>query len=166
MSNYWSETTTRTETNTHTESRASYVSDKVAADIFGLTSRGILSKSSAIEWMDIVDLCLKKNGLEKFQLKITRPDGEVAGVSYIADSTGAISFDKSSGGLDWYEFEKDSKASIVIRRNSKGQKDTEINELLDKHGWTTGASFLGGDESQDKSYSKDGFGVNRSKVGW
>jgi hypothetical protein len=166
MSYYTSQIVTRSETNTHTESRASYISDKVAADIFGLVSRGILEKESAIEWMDIVDICLRKNGLEKFQLKISRPGGEEAAVTYQVDSTGTISFDENSGGLDWYEFEINSSVSIVIRRNSNGINDSDINQLLQKYGWTTGASFIEGNEYKDKSYSKDGFGVNRSRIGW
>jgi len=166
MNLYASETITRSETSTHTEARARYVSDKVSADVFGLYTRGFITKSSAIEWIEIVDICLKKNGLEKLQIKIKTLDNEEYAVSYDVVDGGQIYFDERSGGLDWYEFDKNSSASIVIRRNNKGQNDDDINKALSDHGWTTGANFLDGDCTSEKCYSKDGFGVKRNKVGW
>jgi hypothetical protein len=157
---------TRTETSTHTESRARKIMDKVTADLAGPYSKGLINQSRLVEWMEILDLCLKKNGLTKFEIQFTRSDSTVFGLIYSVVDDGTIYFDDPAGGIDWFEIESNTIASIVIFRNEKGKSDQQINDLLREKGWVNGGASLTGNITQEKNYSIDGFGVKRNKVGW
>lgn len=157
-------TTTRTETSTFTESRARTVFSKIYADIVALEMRGFITKADSAEWQEILLYALSKNALTKYQICLTKPDSSKEAFIYVVSDDGSISGNDASGGINFHAYPETTSASILISRKESLNSDQNWLDLLKKHGWVSGGKYLEGTVIKEKSFSKDGFGITRSRV--
>lgn len=157
-------TITRTESSTFTASRAKAVFPKVFTDIINLKVRGFLSESRAANWREVLEYGLVVNGLEKFEIMLTMPSGTKEAFRYNVTDDGSVLGNDSSGGINFYGYPDGTTLSIVITRRSSFLNDERFNEILRRHGWGDNGSYLEGTEVKERSFSKEGFGITRSRI--
>jgi|APLak6261682215_1056145.scaffolds.fasta_scaffold03632_2 hypothetical protein len=156
-------TITNTITNAYTEARARYVKGKIFDDFNSMIYRGFTSISSKDlkDWRDDIQYIIERDALNFFEIQFRSSDKKWA-VRYEVDKLGNISRDDDSGGVDFYNIPEASIVSIVVKRD---KTNNDVSDYLEKRGWGTGGEFIAESASSDKSYSKDGFGVNRKILG-
>ena len=156
---------TRSEASSYSEARARYVMGKVYEDLLGLTHRGLITKERADQIRSDVLYLLNKQVLEYFQLQFKKPDGtEIGGLHYELKSDGQIYSDEDSGNINYWMLSSDTKVNLLVSLNRSASNIQEVDEQLEEWGWGTGKS-LEGTRQALKSYSKDGYGLNQSKIG-
>ncbi|AEA42424.1 hypothetical protein [Fluviicola taffensis] len=151
---------------TYTESRAKYVMGKIYDDFCAIDLRGFdqfeANPNQLKEWKEDLFYIMTKQDLDYFQLKFSHgiPRKTVA-LEYKVKSDGTIHSDNDSGKINYRQFPANTTVSIVVRRY--GNK--EVGEYLESKGWGNNGIFVDGSTSNAGSYSKDGYGVNRNKIG-
>lgn len=156
-------TFTRSSTDAYTEAKARYVKGKIFDDFNSMMYRGFTSVSAndLKEWRDDIQYIIERNALYHFEVQFRTSDKKWA-VRYEVDKAGGISRDDDSGGLDFYNIPETASISMVVKRDHTNK---DVSDYLVKRGWGTGGEFIAEGASNDKSYSKDGFGVNRKILG-
>jgi hypothetical protein len=155
---------TRTTTNTYTEPRAKYVTDKAFEDIIGIETRGLISSRQGELWRQDILFFLEMEALDFFELQFTKPNSvKKAGLKYIVVSDGGIYCDDESGGDDFWIFSKETKVNILVSRKMS-KNETAVKDYLTKRGYTSGNSIEGAGTHQ-RDYSKNGFGFQKNRTG-
>jgi hypothetical protein len=157
---------TRTNTSTYTEARARYVVGKVYEDFLSMLSRGLITKHSADKWREDLIYIMGQQALDQFEVQFTRPNGKRDGFRYKLDDSGNIYTDDDSGEVDYYDWPNGTVANLVVtlRENSIRYRDV-LEELHSRRGWGNNGSSLEGDNSDPRSFSNSGYGLNRNKIG-
>jgi hypothetical protein len=156
------QTYTSTRTDTFTEASARYVLGKIFDDFNGIMFRGFKTESETIKnWRDDAAFVMMHKDLNHFELQFTVGSKKWA-IRYEIDSSGYISRDEESGGIDFYCIPATAHVGIVMNRK---KNNATVNEYLKKRGWTSGGDFIAEDGISDRSYSRNGFGVNRKLQG-
>lgn len=156
-------TGTSADTNTYTEPRARYVTDKAFEDMIGIETRGLISSRQGELWRQDILFFLEMEALVFFELQFTKPNGDKAGLKYIVVSNGGIYCDDESGGDDYWIFPKDTKVNILVNRKTS-KNETAVQNYLVKRGYTSGSSINGVD-THLRDYSKSGFGFKKNRTG-
>jgi hypothetical protein len=123
----------------------------------GFTS---ISSNNLKEWRDDIQFVMEKNALTCFEIQF-RLLGKEWAVRYEVVS-GTISRDDESGGLDFYNIPANASLSLVVTRDTTNK---DVNDYVERRGWGSDGKFIAEGANNDKSYSKDGFGVNRKILG-
>ncbi|WP_452230021.1 HORMA-1 domain-containing protein [Lacinutrix sp. MEBiC02404] len=156
---------TRSESSTYTEARARYVMGKVQEDLLGLMSRGLINLDRVNSIKKDVLYLLNKEALKYFQLQFKTPEGnEVGGLHYEVQSSGQIHSDEDSGRINYWLLSSDTKVNLLVQLNRSSENIDEVDKQLEEWGWGNGSALTGTREVL-KSYSKDGYGLNQSKIG-
>lgn len=158
-------TSTLSRSSTFTEARVHYVMNKVLEDLVLLAALDFATLEQVKKWTAEVTTVLLLEAVEKFQIKLTRPSGEVAAVTYDIVSDGSISEDAKSGGLNYFSLPAGTKASIVIRLLDGARKRPDAVEYLKGRGWSFTGSLLEDQGTRDRAYSSSGWGVTRTTAG-
>lgn len=151
---------------TYSESRAKYVMGKIYDDFCAIDLRGFnqfeANPNQLKEWKEDLFYIMTKQDLDYFQLKFSygTPSKTVA-LEYKVKSDGTIHSDNDSGKINYRQFPPDTTVSIVVLLY--GNKEVET--YLNSRGWGDNGIFVEGSTSNAGSYSKDGYGVNRNKIG-
>lgn len=149
---------------TCTRSRVQEVLVNVLGDAIALQCRGLISKERLDRWdRDLTDVLLLE-AVEKFQIKVTLPDGQERGIDYAVFDDGRISTSDSCGGFSVAGLPADASVSLLVRWREGAPKREEARRLLNARGWGTG-SMLEAAGPSDRAYSKEGYGVNRRLIG-
>ena len=156
-------TFTASATDTFTESRARYVLGKIFDDFNGIIFRGFttVKPASLKEWRDDIQYIMEQNALYHFEIQFQYGLHSWAVRSEV-NKYGGITRDDSSGGLDFYNIPAGASLNIVVNRDTA---DEAVSNYLARRGWTSGGAFIAEGGNSDRAYSKDGFGVNRKKLG-
>ena len=160
-----SNTTTRSQTDTYTETRAEYVMLKVFEDLTGLvvSKRTDLESGNIKKWKEDILFLMSLKALIMFDILIYSGSQSVEGKAfrYELQSDGQILADDRSGGIDWYDdIPVGSKVRMLIYRD---RNNIEAEKYLRKRGYVAGKSVKGQfDESSNRTYSKQSYGLKRS----
>lgn len=156
-------TYTRSSSNTFTEARAKYVLGKIFDDFNGILFRGFKNQDDekTIKWRDDVQFILENNALEHFELHF-KTATQTWALRYEVDQYGGIYRDDNSGGIDFFNIPDSAYISIIVKHDNSNET---VNEYLRRRGWVSGGNFIAASAINDRSYSKNGFGVNRKKFG-
>jgi len=158
-----SSTTTRTSTVTATETRVRAVMRQVRTDLLAACTAGLAEHESINEWYDDLTYMLRKNALEHFELRACRGEKVVAAWRYVIADDGSITLSERGGGTDFHELRSSAeKVHIVITRRQG--LSAAVTEEIDRRGWTVSVKALSGALKEERSYSKDGYGVVRHRV--
>lgn len=154
---------TQSQSDTFTEARARYVMGKIFDDFNGVLFRGFSSPSAETikSWRNDVQFVMEKDALYSFELQFYH-SGKSWVLRYEVDKYGSIARDDDSGGLDFYNIAQGATVRIVLDYN---RAKTVVTEYLYNKGWGSDGKFTGQNGTSDKSFSKDGFGVNRKLTG-
>jgi hypothetical protein len=138
---------------------------KVYEDMLALFQAGLLTKEKCDRWRDDLLYIIDNRTMSYFQFQLKKSDGsEIGGLHYEQSSTGTITTDDKTGGIDYWNLPEHSKVNLLVSLNTSAAKYNEVNEELNRRGWGTGSALTGTQEYL-KSYSKDGFGFKQSKIG-
>ncbi len=156
-------TLSKSQSDTFTEARARYVLGKIFDVFNGIIFRGFktVSKSEIIGWRDDIQFIMERDSLYHFEIQFNS-NGNKWVVRYEVDKYGNISRDDDSGGIDFYNVPASAKIHIVV---SKDNGDQEVTDYLAKRGWGSGGEFIAANADTNRSYSKDGYGVNQKLLG-
>lgn len=156
-------TATATTTSTMTEARVRAVMRKVGANFRAFVTAGLITEACASSWTADVTYLQVLEALDYFEVQCTTPAGTSFGLRYTVAADGSIREDSRSGGLDVYGIPRNSKLGLFasLRDDVSGN----VRDELKKRGWGFNGSSLEGAESEQRSFSRDGYGLTRSKVG-
>lgn len=161
---YGTATKTRSATSTCTKSRVEAILDLFLGDVAAFVARGFLRQQSAVEWYrDLADVLLLE-AVQRFQIKVTLPDGSERALDYEVSDDGRIGASDGSGGFPTHWVPSGSKLSLVLSWRTGAPKLAEARELLRARGWGVG-TMLEASSAVERTYSKDGYGVYRRIVG-
>jgi len=156
---------TQTQTGTYTEARARQVIGKVYEDFLGMLSANLIEKSEADRWRTDLLYIASQEALSFFEIQFIKPDGTQVGLRYELDDSGNIYLNDDSGGIDYYDLPKGTRASIFVELRDTAYKYQEVlRELIQNRGWGSGAA-LEGSSTFDRAYSSSGYGLNRNRIG-
>ena len=157
-------TTTRSVTDTYTETRARYIIGKVYEDLIGLMSAGLITKDRADQIRSDILYLLSKKVLKYFELQFTLFGVEIGGLHYEVRGDSTIFMDDESGNIDFWGLSKSVYVGLLVQLDYSSPNINEVNRQLEAWGWGSG-NALSGSHQYSKSYSKDGFGVKQSIIG-
>lgn len=157
-------TKTRSATSTCTKSRVEAILDLFLGDVAAFIARGMVSPERASGWIrDLVDV-LVLEAVERFQIKVTLPDGRQLALDYEVSDDGRVGASDSCGGFASHWIPADSTVNIVVRWRTTAPRYEEARKLLRDRGWGP-STMLDASSAVERTYSKDGYGVHRRTVG-
>ncbi len=157
-------TKTRSATSTCTKSRVETVLAVFLGDVTGFICRDLLTRERALSWkQDLTDV-LQLEAVERFQVKLTLPDGTQRALDYQISDNGQISEADECGGISAHWIPAGTTLALTVRWRTGAPKLEEARRILRERGWGTG-SLLEATGSPDRTYSKDGYGLYRRTVG-
>lgn len=157
-------TYTTSTTVTWTEARIRYVMDKVFEDLLSQVTAGLLRHESAVKWRDDFSYLLRNQAVERFQVQFERPSGSKAGVEYRVIEGGHVVIDEPSGGNDYFGFPSGTKATAVVRYRSDCPNLDAVRAEMARRGWGGRGEIMSAGPV-DSTYSRDGCGLERSRLG-
>lgn len=145
-----------------TEARARYVLGKIFDEFNSIIFRGFttISTDNLRQWRDDVQFVMERNALIHFEIQFRL--GEQTWAVRYEVSGRLVSRDDESGGLDFYNIPANASLSMVVKRDPDNE---EVNDYVKRRGWGTNGVCIAESSSSDRSFSKDGFGVNRKIKG-
>jgi hypothetical protein len=157
---------TFSDSSTYSDARASYVLDKIFDDLTGIVVCGLATQAMIEDWKSDLTYILGMRSLDFFEIQFTKPNTERAAFRYNVKDYNSVKSDSDSGNLDLYGLPHGTKARLFakLKEDSPNYKAT-MDELNTNRGWGTNGSQTPGNIETHHSYSKDGYGVNRSKIG-
>ena len=160
----YTSTFTASSTDAYTEARAKYVMGKAYDDFLALMSRGFdgITKQVLDNWRDDILYFMDKRALEWFQVQLVLPDGTKKALMYEVKHNGMFLSDNASGGINFWQFPKESKVSLLFHRNQNNSEDIDAYVL--RRGFGIG-SVITGTSSGQVTYSKDNYGLTRKMIG-
>ena len=159
-------TRTRTQTNTYTESRAHYVMGKAYEDFTSMYLADLITKEQADNWRDDILYLMRLKVLDFFEVQFFLPDKNQKGIRYKVSDIGYLANDNNSGGTDFYSLPTNTQVNLLVRPRPFALKLKEAMGELEKRGWGRGGNSLSGHESNNSTYSKENYGLNKSSINW
>jgi Bacterial HORMA domain family 1 len=157
-------TNTATHSSTFTEARAREVMRNVHSDFMNLASAGLITREDAQRWYDDIAYAVLSEVVATFQVQLTRPNGTTFGLSYTIRDDGTVLEDSKAGGFDPFGLPRGTYACPCIFYRLEAPNFERVRADLRKRGWGPGGSLIEGG-ARDRAFSKDGYGIERSKVG-
>lgn len=156
---------TATRGGTFTVARAREVMQEVLADFMNVASAGLIDREVIQEWHAELSYAVENEVIDTFQLQLHRPVGEPAALGYAVKADGSVQETSRAGGIDFHSFPTGTAVRLRVHYRMNAPKLEAVREYLRARGWTTGGSMVEGSASRDRAYSKDGYGITRSRVG-
>src|SRR5262245_35862941 len=108
-------TVTRAATSTCTASRVETVLDFVLGDLVAFIARGVLTQERAVDWLrDLRDI-LMLEAVQRFQIKVTLPDGRQLAKDYEVSDDGSIGAHDGCGGFSSHWIPANASVNLVVR---------------------------------------------------
>ena len=155
---------TASRTDTYTEARLRAVMPEVGADFWGLAAVNIITKATAERWIKDVTFVLEQRCAKGFQIQLYQPGGPTIALDYRVSADGSIRESSTGGGIDYWSLAGGTTASLFIDLDFNARNIANVKQFGAQNGWGTG-SAVGGDSQRDRAFSRDGYGVVRTKVG-
>jgi hypothetical protein len=157
-------TFTASRTNTFTDARLRAVMPEVGADFYALAGASIISFDTAVRWTEELTFILQHQAARGFQIQLTYPNGQKIALDYRVSSDGSVRESSTGGGIDYYLLPAGTFATLFVDLDFGARAIDTVWAYARQRGWGTG-SAVEGEPVRDRVYSKDGYGVIRSKVG-
>jgi hypothetical protein len=157
---------TQAATNTYTEARVAYVMDKVQDDLYLACARDFIDSETANEWRTDLAGVLNLQAVDFFELQFTKPGGARCALRYTVQSDGLVLEDRPSGGFDLYFLPDGTNVGVTIQLVKEPPRRRQAGiDFLKSQGWSFNGVMVDGDGTDERAYSKEGYGVRRKKVG-
>lgn len=156
-------TYTATATSTMTEARMRAVMQKVSANFTAFVVSGLVKREDARRWAEDLEYLQVEEALQFFEVQLRTPGGHRFGLRYTVRSDGSVHQDASSGGLDLYGLPRDTAVNLYAHlRDGTPQR---VRDELGRRGWGFNGTKLEGATSEARSFSNNGYGITREKLG-
>ncbi len=158
-------TATRTQTDTYTDARLRAVMAEVGADFYAPCAAGFITPETARSWTEELTFILRHRGAQRFQLQCTFPNGYKQALHYEVSSDGSVRESSGAGGIDFFALPQGTKVGLVVTLDEQSPNIGIVRAYTQQRGWGTNGQAVQGDTVRDRAYSKDGYGIVRSKIG-
>lgn len=155
---------TRSATSTTTSSRVNAVLDLFFGDLVAFVARKMLGTERAKAWLRDLTDALVMEAVERFQVKITLPNGKELGLDYEVSDDGSLRGSDTSGGFSTSLIPADSNLALVLRWRADAPRVEEARTLLRSRGWGVG-SLLETAGAPERAYADNGYGLKRRFAG-
>lgn len=156
-------TYTQSQTHTYSEARANEVTGKIYEDLLNLMIRGLITKETADRIRQDLLFLQGLKALDYVEFQFRNTGGTIiGGLHYKLEAYDFIYSNDDSGGVNFWGLPSSTKVNFLFSLDRTSSKIGEADEYTKN--WGTG-SKLEGTETHLKSYSKDGYGFNQSKIG-
>lgn len=155
-------TATRSATVAATETRVRAVLRQLNVDLYAAVAVGLVDRTRTEGWYDDLSYMLLENALSYFELRVIDDAKVVAAWRYVVSSDGSLTQTDHGGGIDFYAFPSSASVRLVIQRRPSLSK--AVSAEIDRRGWTNKVPSLDGAMTQERTYSKDGYGVVRHSL--
>lgn len=149
---------------TYSEARARYVLGKVHDHLVALAIRGLMSMDIAQEWIDALLYLLGERAVDCFEIQCRLPSGQSCGWRHDVDDSGSLVEDNPSGGVDTYALPIGTHLGLSVKLRNDCRNLDAVNRELARRGWGSG-QLLDGQVVRERTYSRGGYGLVRSRVG-
>ena len=156
---------TASQANTFTEARARAVMHNVLADFMLVADAGLIKRETIQKWFDELSHAVTNNVVLSFQLQLKTPEGKRLALNYEVREDGTVQEGSKGGGFDPYGFPPNTGVTMYVTYRKNAPNLERVQTWLRERGWGPGGSLVDGNTSRDRAYSRDGYGVMRSKVG-
>lgn len=160
-----STTYTASRSSTFSEARAREVMRDVLGDFMNVASRGLRPRDTLQTWHEEVQHAVLQEVVELFELQFTMPDGTRAALRYTVRDDGTIAGGARAGGVDFFALPEGTRVGLFMVYRAGAKNLESVQAYLRARGWGSGGVLVTGETVRDRSFSKDGFGVARDKVG-
>jgi hypothetical protein len=156
---------TASRTNTWSEARVRIVMLEVGAEFYCLAAAGLISFETASNWTDELSYILLNEAAYGFQIQFRCEGYQPRALDYRVSSDGSILESSKAGGINYLALPSGTTARLFVDLNFKARKIEPVKQYLSAHGWGFNGHAVEGPTVRDRAFSKDGYGVTRSKVG-
>ena len=156
---------TATRTNTYTDARLRAVMPEVGADFYSLAGAGLISLDIARKWTEELTFVLQHQAAKGFQIQLKRFGANPIAIDYRVSTDGTVRESSIGGGIDYFALPDGTKASLFVELDYQSRAIEAVKIYIGQRGWGTDGQAVGGQSTRDRTYSKDGFGIIRTKVG-
>lgn len=158
-------TQTRSQTDSFTDARLRAVMAEVGADFYAPAAAGLITADVARKWTEELSFILLYRAANSFQLQCTKPDGTKVALHYSVSSDGSVRESSNAGGIDFYALPVGTKAFLFVDMDWNSPNIAIVRDYITRRGWGTDGKAVEGNPIRDRVYSKEGYGVIRSKIG-
>jgi len=153
-------TATASQSNTMTEARVRAVMQNVAANLRAFVVAGHITTEQAVKWVTDLTYLQVQGVLECFELQL---NGRSYGLRYTVRSDGSIQQNTASGGLDVYGLP--ARTTVQLYAHLRDDTPQRVYDELARRGWGTNGKRIDAPESEHRSFSSEGYGLTRAKLG-
>ncbi|MGH7090676.1 MAG: hypothetical protein ACREFQ_17410 [Stellaceae bacterium] len=158
-------TATFTRTNTYTEARLRAVMPEVGADFYSLAAAGLIGMDAAQKWTEELTFILQHQAAKGFQIQLKRTGSDPIAIDYRVSSDGTVRESSMGGGIDYFALPVETRASLFVDLNYQARAIDTVRLYIAQRGWGTDGQGVQGQAAPDRTYSKDGYGIVRAKIG-
>jgi hypothetical protein len=138
---------------------------EVGADFYLLAAAGLIPSATAAKWTNELSFILLQEAAFGFQIQLRCVGHLPRALDYRVSSDGTILESGTAGGIDYFGRLPGTTATLFVNLNFQARKIGTVLTYLREHGWGMNGSAVEGPIERDRAYSKDGYGVIRSKIG-
>lgn len=157
-------TATRSLTDTYTDARLRAVMAEVGADFYAPAAASLISNETARKWTEELAFILQHQAANSFQVQCTKPNGTKIALHYTVSNDGTVHESSNAGGIDFFGLPAGTTVSLFVNLDWQSPNIAIVRDYIARRGWGTGQA-VPGDPIRDRTYSKEGYGIVRSKIG-
>ncbi len=157
-------TASRSCSDTFSEARARAVMLEVGADFYALAAAKLISWEDAERWTEELSFILVHRAAIRFQIQLRCSGYLPRALDYRVSNDGSVLESGTGGGINYFGLPAGTVASLFVEWNRLAKDLGYVQQYLYARGWGK-AVAVDGAAVRDRVYSKDGYGVIRSKVG-
>jgi hypothetical protein len=152
-------------TGTFSEARARDVMLEIGADFYALAAAKLISWEAAERWTEELGFILLHEAAYGFQIQFHCQGHSPRALDYRVSSDGSILESGTAGGINYYGLPPGTVAGLLVQLNYGARKIAVVQQYLATRNWGIDGQAVEGAAVRDRVYSKDGYGVIRSKPG-
>jgi hypothetical protein len=156
---------TASRTNSYTDARLRAVMPEVGADFYGLAAAGLITMPVAQNWTEELTFILQHQAASGFQIQLNRPGFDRVAIDYRVSSDGTVQESGTGGGIDYFALPEGTRATLFVDLNYQSRQIETVKIYIAQKGWGTDGHAVEGQATRDRTYSKDGYGIVRAKIG-
>jgi hypothetical protein len=138
---------------------------EVGADFHALASANLISFDLAQRWTEELSFILLQQTVRGFQIQLRRSSSPTIALDYRVSSDESVLESGTAGGINYCALPAGTTAGLVVDLNYEARNIAVVRRHIAERGWGSNGQAVEGTVVRDRVYSKDGFGVIRSKVG-
>jgi hypothetical protein len=158
-------TMARSASTTMTAARVRSIMLEVCADLTTMAVAGLVDYDECMSWSTDLTALLEMEAVKRFQVQLKCVGQSPVALEYTVSADGTLQSSDSAGGIDFFALPVGTKASLYVTFTAGALHSQAVLDYLRQHNWGFGGQAVTGSGTQDRTYSVDGYGVVRNKIG-